>query len=155
MGIDVYLSWDGMAEDEKKARDSDWLELESGNLGYLRAAWWMKREVHLLCDIFPSKCWIDESPVPVPYNFKAMTTKLERAVESYRESVKKDELSRGGSAACRDLLDKAPRESGFIDYPFDGLVLDDAEGWLKSVRDFFKLGTQKQTEGRNPKVHML
>ena len=53
------------------------------------------------------------------------------------------------------MLDKAPRVAGFIQYPFDGLVPDDAEAWLKTVFEFFKLGMQKQEEGKDPKVHVI
>lgn len=38
MGIDVYLSWDGMTEEEEKARYTGF-DVWKGNLGYLREAY--------------------------------------------------------------------------------------------------------------------
>ena len=38
MGIDIYLEWDGMAEDEKKSQATGF-SITSGNVGYLREAY--------------------------------------------------------------------------------------------------------------------
>jgi hypothetical protein len=153
MGVDVYLSWDGMTQEERSSRNK-WLSLNNGNAGYLRAPWWMKREVRLLFTVFQG-CNIDESPEPVPYDFEAKLPQLESAAEEYKKSVEQDERSGGGKEKVRAMLDGLPQVAGFVDYPFDGLVLDDAEDWLKNVVDFFALGRQKQKEGKNPGVHVL
>ncbi len=153
MGVDVYLSWDGMTEDEKNSRNK-WLALNNGNAGYLCAPWWMKREVQLLFTVFEG-CHIDESPEPVPYDFGAKLPELEKTAEEYRKSVEEDEKSAGGKASARTMLERLPKVAGFVDYPFDGLVLEDSEDWLKNVFDFFSLGRQKQEQGKNPRVHVL
>jgi hypothetical protein len=153
MGVDVYLSWDGMTEEEKKSRNK-WLALDNGDAGYLRAPWWMKREVKLLFTVFEG-CHIDESPKPVAYDFRAKLSELADAVKEYRKSVEEDEKSAGGKAKVRAMLEGLPTVAGYIDYPFDGLVLEHSENWLKNVFDFFNLGRHKQEEGKNPSVHVL
>lgn len=153
MGVDVYLSWDGMTQDDESSRN-EWLSLNNGNAGYLRAPWWMKREVLLLFTVFEG-CHIDESPEPVPYDFEAKLPELERAAEEYRRSVEKDERLAGGKAKVREMIEKAPKVAGFVDYPFEGLVLEESQDWLNTVFEFFKLGRQRQEEGKNPKVHVL
>ena len=41
MGIDIYLRWDGMTQQDEKAQTDSWLEVSSraGHLGYLREAY--------------------------------------------------------------------------------------------------------------------
>lgn len=110
--------------------------------------------MRLLFTVFEG-CHIDESPEPMPYDFEAKLPELERAAEEYRRSVEKDERSAGGKAKAREMIEKLPKVAGFVDYPFEGLALEESEDWLKNVFDFFSLGRQKQVEGKNPKVHVL
>lgn len=39
MGIDIYLEWEGMAEDDRKNQSAAALSLEGGRVGYLREAY--------------------------------------------------------------------------------------------------------------------
>ena len=57
MGTDIFLRWDRMTEAERleQLTASREFRLDSGGIGYLRAAIGMKRENALLRALFPEK----------------------------------------------------------------------------------------------------
>ena len=56
MGTNVYLSWNGMT-DEEKNRQCTGFSSDIGHLGYLRASIWMDSENSALRTLFPPEFW--------------------------------------------------------------------------------------------------
>jgi hypothetical protein len=163
MGYDVYLSWDGMTAKEVRAQEVLW-DLEGGYVGYLRAALWMHREIRFLSEVFRDVPWWEGPPRQGrarPYDFKANFPKMKEAAKKYLKDARAEHdadyllaLPMRTPEANRDTPTEVSPHEGLKDYPTDHLIGDDAESWIRSVFDFFKLGLRKQEEGKTPKVEV-
>ena|SRR2546425_8752206 len=158
MGYDVHLSWDGMTNEEKDAQRTGWA-LNAGHVGYLRAAIWMHREIKFLGHLFPHEYWMEDwkkPGEPPPYDFKGNFPRMEKIAKDYLNAAgAKESLEHLLALPMRETRttnDEDGEEVVFVDYPTDYLRGTDAEDWIRSLLDFFKLGLKKQEEGRNPRV---
>ena len=162
MGTDVYLSWDGMTEEEEKARYTGF-RIDMGRVGYLRASIWATRENAVLRLLFP-EAW--ESEEGTPYDFKNPENikKLHILARAYLLSylTGKDYLSefeeekikemRGVMEEFVNALKKLNCEVE-IERPEEN-DLERAVMWLNSLFAFYRLGIEKQEEGKNPKIYI-
>ena len=147
MGFDVYLSWDGMTPEDERAQNILW-DTRFGHTGYLRAGLPMKREIRVLTDIFPEPIPWWKGPPRIgnaqPYDFAANFPKMRTVTEGYLKAV--------NSKRALDYFLCLPPRSMAADSADE--TLNSAEGWVRSLIDFFRLGLSKQKEGKNPKVEV-
>lgn len=157
MGYDVFLSWDGMTEEEKTLQKKGW-DINRGNVGYLRAATWMRAEIRFLGSIFPREYWLESregNANPLPYDFESNMLEMKKVAAEYLESAGANHAIGALHAHAREPNSKNNPQGpglGSRTSSTDGLVGSDAEVWVRAVNDFFSLGVQKQKEERNPKV---
>jgi len=150
MGTDIYLSWDGMTEEEKKAQVTGW-RIDAGKVGYLRASIGMVRENEALSLIFPDRYWEGNT---LAYDFKANLNNIFRILLSYAQNktflVDAEHLEDQKKMA--DTVFSALK-AGFKDAKI-GMGSSDkpSKKWAKSVMEFATLGLEKQERGKNPKV---
>lgn len=163
MGYDVYLSWDGMTTDEMQAQDVLW-DLRAGHVGYLRAATWMQRETQFLSRVLPGVPWWEGPPRTGnarPFDFEKNFRGMEEAARKYlKDAGARHDIDYIMTLPLRTLdsenseLHDSATEHSVQQYATDHLTGDDAEDWIRSVVDFFRLGLRRQKEGKNPRVEV-
>lgn len=94
----------------------------------------------------------------MPFDFAANFPKMKRAASRYlKEAGTKHGINYIISLPPRSETDednKEPNSEAVGSYPTDYLTGVDAEYWIRSVVDFFRLGLEKQKAGMNPKVEV-
>jgi len=157
MGTDVYLEWDGMTEEDKKKQITGF-SIAAGRVGYLRASIGMIEENECLRRIFPPEYW--ESGESLPYDFKANYDKMVAEIVRY---LTEKMLPKSEEERIREIIKRNPgagavieafssREFSLFISTIEGI--DDAIIWASSVIQFFRLGIEKQGEGKNPRVYI-
>ncbi len=147
MATDVFLSWDGMNDQERRLQSREW-DYGSGALGHLRAAVWMERENELLSHLFEERYWSSHDTLGLPYDFEVGMKILGQAEEEYLRSVREGVKPRFGGRTP-PVLSQAQAA-----YAPEDLDLAGAQLWLNSAFDFFKLGVEEQMAGKNPRVYI-
>ena len=142
MGTDVYLEWDGMTEEEKKAQYTGF-SIDAGRVGYLRASIGMVRENQVLHELFPEEYWKSEKPLE--YDSVLFGIPLKEMTDM---QIKQMQLGEIVMELFKGLgVTVKAHEEGE-----DAILW--AVKWLNSVFDFFRLGMEKQKEGKKPKVYI-
>jgi hypothetical protein len=161
MGTDIFLKWDGMAQEDEAAQlaASRVFRLDAGRLGYLRAAIGMRRENSLLRFVFPAKYWYNTTQESTPFDFKTGLLTLNEGAKIYlrsvRQSTEPDFQAYALVSAMDKVTDELAKRSGFqrITSTKD-LELNDAVEWLRGVAEFFGLGVKKMEDGKNPRIYI-
>jgi hypothetical protein len=73
MGIDIYLRWKGITEEEKELQYTGF-SIAHGHVGYLRAAYWNREGCQIFYELFPEAYKSEEA---TPYDFAANQEKME------------------------------------------------------------------------------
>lgn len=142
MGIDIYMEWDGMTEDERKARITGF-DTTAGSVGYLREAYhgepyatdtlvfdafeWTENIGRLMSNAEANGSQLDDDLVAllargVPMRAEALRERLPDALEKAQERI----------------------EKVYPDTPADL-----AEQQLQAYTDFVELAERKQADGKN------
>jgi len=157
MGTDVYLGWDDMTEDEKKARYTGF-SINAGNVGYLRASIGMYLENTVLRMVFPPEYWRGDG---APYDFNEIGFEELSIIGSrylanvmfgipLEEDEDVMEQTRRGEMIMKMLSGTgASIEGGTAKPSLRGAVM-----WLNALFDFYVLGIKKAKEGKNPTVYI-
>jgi hypothetical protein len=156
MGTDIYLSWNGMDEEEKKMQTDVGFDADAGEIGYLRASIGMVQENRLLRMLFPEVHWepMDEG---LSYDFKKGVELLPKALSQY---VAGDELPETDSSRRQfqmgQIVAKMMTEVGDAEIAkiSGGRDMDERVRYARSVLRFFMFGMRLQEEGKNPKVYI-
>jgi len=146
MGIDIYLEWDGMTEDERKARYTGF-DTTAGSVGYLREAYhgapyatetlvfdafeWTENIGNLMSNAEANGSELDDDLVNL----------LARGVPMRAEALRE---------RLPDALRKAQER---IDTVYPDTPTDLAEKQLQAYTDFVELAERKQAEGKNIYVY--
>lgn len=153
MGTDIYLSWDGMSEEDKKMQLGGFA-VNAGSVGYLRASIGMVRENRFLRMVFPESFWKGDADV---FDFiKEGTEVLPDAVGQYVGGIELPETESSkkqvelGEMVMRKLQEAS--KSGDVDIVASSLSEKERLKFARSVVSFFVLGAEKQEKGLNPRV---
>lgn len=146
MGIDIYLEWDGMTEDERKVRCTGF-DTTAGNVGYLREAYhgapyatetlvfeafeWTENIGRLMSNAEANGSELDDDLVNL----------LARGVPIRAEALRE---------RLPDTLEKAQER---IDTIYPDTFTDLADKQLQAYTDFVELAERKQAEGKNIYVY--
>lgn len=128
MGIDVYLSWEGQTEEEKKAQITGF-SVVHGHTGYLREAY---HGGPYATKVFldPSKYWDKENAVPI--DPKSLRERLDAAKETVIERAHK----------VYNYDESDPEQKKYL------------LAELKSYDDFVALAEEKSSEGKKVYVYV-
>ena len=146
MGIDIYMTWDGMTEDEKHAQYTGF-STTSGNMGYLREA-------------YHGGPYATETLVPEAFEWVQEIGNLMACAETTGSKLPNDLLdllSRGVPMQAETLQDRlgetvlVARER--IDKVYPEMDPDVADLVVSSFISFVDLALEKQAEGRNIYVY--
>jgi len=165
MGTDIYLEWDGMTEEEKKAQYTGF-SIDAGRVGYLRASIGMVRENQVLREVFPNEYWDSEDSLP--YDFKANYERVQEVGAKYLASILFDLPLADENSEAMNYAKYGETINSLLCAIFNGgyqsgeykvdmsrkLGIRYAVMWLNSLFDFFDLGYKKQEEGLNPRVYI-
>lgn len=169
MGVDVYLKWKGMTEEEKK-RQYTGFSIDAGRFGYLRASIWMQTEFDVLSLVFPDECWkgweykrykFDElgfaelEKILLAYLIsKTSGRPLKSLLEEAKVVVRETEDAKQRKATMDRMIAKANeiKNAGECVKTGGETSLLEAIVWSKSLLDFYKLGLEKEKEGKEPEV---
>ena len=160
MGTDIYLSWTGMKEEDKRKQYTGFA-INAGRYGYLRASIGMVEENETLRRIFPKEYW--ESDKPLEYDFEANYDKMLAELVAYltrklrpmskEERLKKMADQNPAAIAVLDMFTELSKATG-VQVVMPTTDLADAIVWAASVVEFFDLGVRLQREGRKPRVYI-
>lgn len=165
MGTDMYLSWSGMTKEEKDNRITGY-DIGCGDKGYIRASIGMYNENAVLRALFPDhweghgKGDYDEDGKPFDFLNKVNQRKLHQLAIAYLLSklteteVHHPELaeSEGIVKEIATILDKAfVKEAVHKD---SNEELPYVIMWLNSLFQFYRLGCQKQEDGKKPRIYI-
>lgn len=167
MGTDIYLTWDGQTETEKKAQYTGY-SINAGNVGYLRASIGMETENAVLGEVFPLKIyWLGEDKEMKPdkegyirYDFKVGWAVLQVVAKKYLATClfgipyKKNDVQVKHQEWFKRTMEVLAQKEKF-DKQIVGNIDDDLPSavlWLNSLYNFFYLGMEKQKAGLNPKI---
>ena len=164
MGMDVYLSWNGMTKKEKDEQITGY-SIDAGNKGYLRASYGMSNECSFLESFFEGFFEISESLYDQGgkiFDFSdenwQKLCKLGRlyliAVMMGKE-IKTPKTIEGekmvnnikGMLSAMQFQEDTVESAGFLGIP-------DAVCWLNSMFEFFRLGYDKQKAGKKVRVNI-
>jgi hypothetical protein len=156
MGTDIYLSWDDMDEEEKERRHTGF-SIGHGSFGYLRASIFMMEENAVLREVFPEECWEGGEH---SYDFEGKFNILPFLIKKYL-SAKIFGFKIEPSEGQREQITLGEKIiSTFGGLGFETVLIptnEDVEGaveWANSLFKFFRLGTEKQKEGKDPKIYI-
>lgn len=160
MGTDIYLSWNGMTEEEKEEQMAGF-SINAGRFGYLRASIGMTNENAILREVFPDHWRLSEDEYvdgrPFDFMNEENMIKLEKWARFYLllaiagKEIHHEEM--GHAEAFGNMITGLMVKLGadkVIESKNNDLRL--AVMWLNSLYDFYGLGYQKQKEGKNPKI---
>lgn len=153
MGIDVYLRWDGMPEEEK-AKQCTGGGINAGDVGYLRARGG-DREETVLRTVFPGS-WEGN----MHYDFSEKKFHELKKIGYYYLTTAVLEQRFDPAVNSESALEKSNSlingvmHSTLYDMLYPGLEFPAAVTWLNSLFNFFKLGMKKQEEGKNPRAEI-
>lgn len=84
MGLDVYLEWDDMTEEEQQKQNEVVFSIAHGAVGYLRASWAMDAEIKLYATLFYQD-WDKDGDKGIAYDFEDPINLwlLEQTLERY------------------------------------------------------------------------
>jgi hypothetical protein len=154
MGTDIYLEWDNMTEKEKEAACPGWA-IDAGNAGYLRASIHMDAENTVLCIVFPDRYW--KAGEPIEYDFVENTKRLPDIIAGY---LRGEKMKEGNGIVekqkmMRDTVLQLLEAKGVEKIQFGENTGSEAKKiWAHSLVDFFRLGAEKQKEGKHPTVYI-
>ena len=146
MGIDIYMDWDGMTDDERKARYTGF-DTTAGNVGYRREA-------------YHGGPYATHTLVPEAFEWTDNINRL--MVNAGHNGSELDDdlmnlLARGvpiRAEALRERLPDALRKAQErIDKIYPDTPTDLAEKQLQAYTDFVELAERKQAEGKNIYVY--
>lgn len=160
MGIDIYLKWDGMTEEDQKSQYTG-MSTVSGNVGYLREAYHGgPYATKILCrEAFEAEnC---EAEIPAAVLRERLTHVTEPVIGAnggHLAAAMLLELLRGTGVSvegqvlsditCPMTVEEAVRERYKRLYPEDGP--EHAEEVVKSFREFVALAERKEAETGKP-----
>lgn len=161
MGTDIYLSWDGQTEAEKKAQYTGY-SIEAGKVGYLRASIGMEKENAILRELFPNEIWekSGSSDDGLPFDFNQGYAVLNVLAKKYMASVlfgipiKKNHVQVKHEQWVKNVTEYLTHVKKFdhVENPDVEGDMDGAVAWLNSLFLFVRLGMSKQEKKLNPKV---
>lgn len=152
MGTDIYLSYDGQEEEEQNAQASCLFESTKGEIGYLRAAIWMRAENDFLRRLFPDDIW--ESPEPRAFDFDENYEKFKFLAEHYLLGTDMNVPEDENIEMFKQAIQKLVKETGGKLHENPEMDSEARTKWLGSVKAFFEKGHDLQRAGRNPKVEI-
>lgn len=91
MGVDVYLEWDGMSEDDKNLQYSGF-DVTVGKYGYLRGAYNGHMGYDAICDLFNDFDWDN----PIEVDIDILTKNLEELEEGMFKEFNDEFFSKDG-----------------------------------------------------------
>lgn len=167
MGIDIYLSWDGKKEEDKKKQMTGF-SINAGDVGYLRASYGMTTECTFLRAIFPKELWEgverekkeNEEGVPFEFNegqFKALHV---LGLKYLFCAITGKEIDSEQTKKDRSTFENVSKMLGSKGFKADNIMTSrscdfrSAIMWLNSIFSFFELGMEKQEEKKNPRIHI-
>lgn len=157
MGMDVYMNWDGMTAKDRKAQMTGF-SIDAGNKGYLRASYGMPNECSFLESFFEGYFEVTDAESKKGgkvFDFSDKNwQKLCRLGQFYLIAVMLGRKIRTPKTAegekmvngIRDMLEKNFKPDDV--QSASSLQLPDAVCWLNSMFEFFRLGYEKQREGK-------
>jgi len=152
MGTDVYLEWDGMTKEEEEKQITGF-SINAGRYGYLRVGIRMINENIALREIFDEKYWKGT------YRYKFTEEDFKRVCqiilgylisEIFGIELPKDETIKQMNKMHEALLN-AFKNLGYK-VVINSKDISFVICWANSVLEFYKLGLQKEKEGKNPRV---
>ena len=146
MGIDIYMNWDGITDDEKKAQYTGF-STTSGDVGYLREA-------------YHGGPYATETLLPEAFEWVQEIGNLMSCAEMAGSELPDDLLdllSRGCPMQAETLMDRLGstilRVRERIDKVYPMTSPEDADLVVSSYISFVDLALEKQAEGKNIYVY--
>ena len=146
MGIDIYMHWDDMTDDEVTAQFTGF-DTTAGNVGYLREA-------------YHGGPYATETLVPEAFEWTQEIGNLMSCAEMAGSELPDDLLdllSRGCPVQAETLMDRLGstvlRARERIDKLYPEMSPEDADLVVSSYISFVDLALEKQAEGRNIYVY--
>ncbi len=167
MGTDVYLTWKGMKDSDRKKQRTGF-SIDAGDVGYLRASIGMATENAVLRALFPARFWEmaaeDRQKGGVPFDF--MSEDNQRlldtlAVQYLLAIVTGKEVSHPVHEkveALHGMVLKALASAGSEGMRIETagpLDVGSAVTWINSLCEFYGLGYSLQEQGREPMVRII
>lgn len=169
MGIDIYLEWDGMTEEDKKQQFSCGFSIVGGKTGYLREAYHGEPYATqiLVREAFES----DDCKAQIPAT--VMRERLTSVTEPVYGKTAGHQMAQMLGGMIRDMIDAANNDDLGVEGPIphgSGQTLpmtveeavterarklynasdEEVEDTLKSFRDFVALAEEKERETGKP-----
>lgn len=154
MGIDVYMKWNKQTKAEHDKQITGF-NITCGKFGYLRASYGMTTECAILERIFPPEYWKCKK---VRFDFRKGSATILDLLTGYIQGEKIHSDTLKEKTKVYDLM-----KSVFSgqDWEIQEPKLESEEEkiywrkvWAKSLIEFFRLGIEKQDEGKNPAVYI-
>jgi len=136
MGIDIYMHWDNMTQDEIEAQEGSWGNIERGLKGYLRVPDWptTEHQTKLLEDFFGS-IFFEQYQDYHQYFFDNWEGKLAKLLPDFMDAV-------------QELIKKAISSKSTDEME----VWEHNIRWVKSLFDFLRFGKELQDAKRRPTI---
>jgi hypothetical protein len=158
MGSDLYLSWKGMTEKEKKKQYTGW-SIDAGKFGYLRASIGMTTENAVLRMVFPDEYWENPSGKPKRFHFtedgynKLHIISFLYIRQNLTGTPIKNSEHEKHTEVFKELFKKLAES---FDKVIEGNIdcFRSAIMWINSLFSFYELGMEKEKEGKEPKVYI-
>jgi len=146
MGIDIYMEWDGMTDDEMKARYNGF-DTTAGSVGYLREAY--HGAPYATETLVPDAFEWTENIGNLMANAEANGSRLDDALVNL--------LSRGVPMQAETLRERLPetllKARERIDTLYPDTPPELADRQVAAFIDFVELAEAKQAEGKNIYVY--